>query len=67
MRVIGMYTAILVNPDDANDFFGNGNLKNADSTIIWFGPNARCVGPDGSTTAFSTGSIKTYRLVDENA
>jgi Putative Flp pilus-assembly TadE/G-like len=67
MRVIGIYTAILVNPNDANDFFGNGNLKNADSTIIWFGPNARCVGPDGSTTPFTTGSIKTYRLVDANA
>jgi hypothetical protein len=34
---------------------------------MWYGPDARCVGPNGSTTAYSPGGIKTYRLVDANA
>ena len=67
MLVVGIYTGILVNPNGPEDFIGSGNLKEADSTIMWFGPNARCVGPDGSTTAYTPGSIKTFRLVDANA
>ena len=67
MRVLGIYTGILVNPNDANDFQGSGQLKRADSSIMWFGSDARCVGPNGSTTPFTTGSLKTYRLVDANA
>jgi hypothetical protein len=34
---------------------------------MWFGPNARCVGPNGSTTKFTTGDIKTWRLVNPDA
>lgn len=67
MRVLGMYPGILVNPNDAGDFQGSGQLKRADSAIMWFGSDARCVGPNGSTTAFTAGSIKTYRLVNANA
>jgi hypothetical protein len=67
MLVVGIYNGILVNPNDSSDFIGSGNLKEADSSIMWYGPDARCVGPNGSTTPFATGAIKTYRLVDANA
>jgi hypothetical protein len=67
MLVVGLYSGILVNPNGAEDFIGSGNLKTADSAIMWYGPDARCVGPNGSTTPYSLGSIKTYRLVDANA
>jgi hypothetical protein len=67
MLVVGLYTGILNNPNGPEDFIGSGNLKEADATIMWFGPNARCVGPNGSTTPYSPGAIKTYRLVDANA
>jgi Flp pilus assembly protein TadG len=67
MLVVGLYNGILVNPNGPEDFIGSGNLKEADSVIMWFGPDARCVGPNGSTTAYSPGGLKTYRLVDANA
>jgi hypothetical protein len=67
MLVVGLYSGILVNPNGSEDFIGSGNLKEADSAIMWFGPNARCVGPDGSLSTFSLGDIKTYRLVDASA
>ncbi|MGH8929013.1 MAG: hypothetical protein ACRDWH_11720 [Acidimicrobiia bacterium] len=67
MLVVGLYTGILANPNGPEDFMGSGNLKEADAQIMWFGPDARCVGPNGSTTEFTTGSIKTWRLVDANA
>jgi hypothetical protein len=66
-HLVGLYTGILNNPNGPEDFIGSGNLKEADATIMWFGPNARCVGPNGSTTPYSPGAIKTYRLVDANA
>ncbi len=67
MLVVGIYNGVLVNPNDPSDFIGSGNLKEADSSIIWYGPDARCVGPNGSTTPFASGGIKTFRLVDANA
>jgi hypothetical protein len=67
MLVVGIYNGILVNPNDPSDFIGSGNLKEADSVIMWYGPDARCVGPNGSVTQFTNGSIKTYRLVDAGA
>ena len=67
MLVVGLYNGILVNPNGPEDFIGSGNVKEADSVIMWFGPDARCVGPNGSTTAYSPGGLKTYRLVDANA
>jgi hypothetical protein len=67
MLVVGLYNGILVNPNGPEDFIGSGNLKEADSLIMWYGPDARCVGPNGSTAAYSSGGIKTYRLVDANA
>ncbi|MGQ0848909.1 MAG: hypothetical protein ACT4OP_07290 [Actinomycetota bacterium] len=67
MRVIGIHSGILENPNGAGDFQGSGQLKEADATIMWFGPDARCVGPNGSTTTYTDGSIKTWRLVDANA
>lgn len=67
LLVIGMYNGILIDPNDAGDFIGMGNLKKASTVIIWFGPDARCVGPNGATTPYSVGDIKTWRLVDESA
>jgi hypothetical protein len=67
MKVVGMYNGILLKPNSAGDFIGGGNLKEASSVIVWFGPDARCVGPSGSTTPFSSGDIKTWRLVDATA
>jgi Flp pilus assembly protein TadG len=67
VKVVGMYNLIVTDPNDSGDFQGNGNLKNAASIIMWFGPDAKCVGPTGSTTPFSAGAIKTFRLVDANA
>ncbi len=67
MRVIGIYNGILIKPNSSADFIGAGNLKEASSAIIWFGPDARCVGPSGSTTTFSAGDIKSWRLVDAGA
>lgn len=67
MKIIGLYQVLIADPNDTGDFFGNGNLKQASSIIMWYGPNARCVGPDGSTTTYAPGSPKTYRLVDANA
>ena len=61
VKVVGFYSVIIT---DAN-FQGQTHVANG--RIIWFGPNARCVGPNGSTTPFTTGSIKTYRLVDPGA
>ena len=67
VKVVGAYNVIVTDPNQTSDFHGNGNLKNAASIIMWFGADARCVGPDGSTTPFTAGSIKTFRLVDANA
>jgi len=67
MRVLALHNAILVDPNSADDFQGSGQLKTASTAIMWFGPNARCVGPNGSTTKFTTGDIKTWRLVNPDA
>ncbi|MGH8926250.1 MAG: pilus assembly protein TadG-related protein [Acidimicrobiia bacterium] len=67
MKIIGMYNVIITDPNDTGDFHGNGNLKQASSILMWYGPNARCVGPSSSNTPFAPGSPKTYRLVDANA
>lgn len=67
MRVLALHNAILADPNSADDFQGSGQLKKASTYIMWFGPNARCVGPNGSTTAFTTGDIKTWRLVNPGA
>ena len=67
VKIVGRYSLIITDPNDTGDFHGNGNLKTASSIIVWYGPNARCVGPDGSTGTFTLGDIKTFRLVDANA
>lgn len=67
MKIVGMYNVIITDPNDTGDFLGNGNLKNAASILMWYGPNARCVGPSSSNTPFAPGSPKTFRLVDANA
>lgn len=67
MLVVGTYNGILIKPNSSGDFLGNGNLKEASSAIIWFGPDARCVGPDGSTTPYAPGDIKSWRLVEAGA
>jgi Flp pilus assembly protein TadG len=71
VKVIGFYSIVIDNPDGdpdaSSDLSNSDSLKTADSVTVWYGPNARCVGPDGSTTAYSPGDIKTYRLVDPNA
>jgi Flp pilus assembly protein TadG len=67
MKIVGMYNVIITDPNDPGDFHGNGNLKQASSILMWYGPNARCVGPSSSNTPFAPGSPKTYRLVDATA
>jgi len=67
VKIVGRYNVIITDPNQPSDWHGNGNLKQAASIIMWYGPDARCVGPNGSTTSYSPGSIKTYRLVDPNA
>lgn len=49
VKFVGFYWLVLGNPNEANDWQGNGNLKKADSSIIWWGPNVECQG-SGSTT-----------------
>jgi hypothetical protein len=67
MKIIGIYNVIITDPNDTGDFHGNGNLKQASSILMWYGPDARCVGPSSSNTPFAPGSPKTYRLVDATA
>jgi len=42
MRVVGMFDAILTDPDANSDFRGSGNLKSLRAAVIWFGPGATC-------------------------
>jgi Flp pilus assembly protein TadG len=71
VKVIGFYSIIIDDPDGdpsaSSDLTTSDSLKTASSFMVWYGPNARCVGPSGSTTPFGNGDIKTYRLVDANA
>jgi hypothetical protein len=67
VKIVGRYNIIITNPNQASDWHGNGNLKEAASIIMWFGPNARCVGPSSSNTPFAPGSPKTYRLVNPSS
>ena len=50
--MVGRYWVILVDPNDAADWQGNGNLKMASSVVIWWGPNVECMGPGGTTIPF---------------
>ena len=71
VKVVGFYNIIIDNPDGdpsaSSDLSNADALKTVSAVVVWYGPNARCVGPNGSTTPFTTGSIKTYRLVDPGA
>lgn len=49
VKFVDFYWVIVVNPNDPGDFVGNGNLKNADGWVMWWGPNTECQG-SGSTT-----------------
>jgi hypothetical protein len=71
VKVVGFYSIIIDDPDGdpsaSSDLTNSDALKTVSAVVVWYGPNARCVGPSGSTTPFTTGSFKTYRLVDANA
>lgn len=71
VKVIGFYSLVIDDPNGdpspSSDLTNSDSLKTANSITVWYGPNARCIGPNGSTTAYSPGAIKTYRLVDANA
>ena len=42
MKVLGHYFVFIADPNDADDFQGSGNLKQASAIVIWLGPNASC-------------------------
>lgn len=44
MKVVGMLDVIIQQPFSDADFTGSGNLKRATAAVIWFGPEATCVG-----------------------
>lgn len=67
VKVIGFYSIIIGDPSAASDLSNSDSLNTLSAVVVWYGPNARCVGPSGSTTPFTTGSFKSYRLVDANA
>ncbi|MDX1747956.1 MAG: hypothetical protein R3324_18640, partial [Halobacteriales archaeon] len=58
VKVVGFYHAVIVDPDDADDF-GKGssdNLTTASAVIWWPGPNAECL-VDGEWTDWDEASI----------
>lgn len=68
VKIIGFYDAIITDPNETSDFKNPSDvLKTANVQVVWFGPDAHCVGPTGSTLPYTTGSIKTWRLVDQAA
>lgn len=71
IKIIGFYSIIIDDPDGdpspSDDLANSDALKTASAVVVWYGPNAHCVGPNGSTTEYAPGEIKTYRLVDPNA
>jgi hypothetical protein len=42
MKVVGMFDAILLDPNSNDDFNGSANLKTITSAVIWLGPDATC-------------------------
>ena len=66
VKVVGFYWVIIVDPNESGDFFGNNNLKNGSSVVVWFGPDANTCGPSG--TPFDPSmpglTVKQVSLVD---
>lgn len=71
VKVVGFLWVIIIDPNDPGDFYGNNNLKNASSIVVWFGPNADECGPTGSERPFDPTTPGLYSkevaLVNESA
>jgi Flp pilus assembly protein TadG len=65
MKIVGMVDVIIVDPNDAGDFLGSGNLKASSAIVMWYGPNARCAtgGAYGLLNGAGGIPIKTVKLV----
>jgi hypothetical protein len=63
VKVIAMVDAILVDPNDPDDFQGSGSAKTVSAVIVWYGPNAQC--GDGTAVGLhnATGA-PTVKLID---
>jgi hypothetical protein len=69
VKFIDFLWVVIVEPINPSDFQGSGNLKEASSVIIWWGPDVECLGSGGSTYPFDPDNpgftIKNVFLVDD--
>jgi len=69
VKFIDFLWVVIVEPINPSDFQGSGNLKEASSVIIWWGPDVECLGSGGTTYPFDPDNpgftIKNVFLVDD--
>lgn len=65
VKVVGFYWVIIVDPNDAGDWQGSGNLKQSSADIIWFGPDVTCLNETPFDPADPGALFKNVLLVNE--